>query len=71
MDHIKKRMKEGDSKVACFCEDAKGTLWFKEGLVASRKEALQNKNLDEAHTSRYPIHPGKTKMYHDLRQQFW
>jgi hypothetical protein len=27
--------------------------------------------LDESHTSRYSIHPGSTKMYHDLRQQFW
>jgi hypothetical protein len=29
---------------------------------------LQKKILDEAHTSRYSIHPGSTKMYHDLRQ---
>jgi hypothetical protein len=29
MGHIKRRMREGDSRVACFCEDAKGTLWFK------------------------------------------
>jgi hypothetical protein len=27
--------------------------------------------LDESHTLRYSIHPGSTKMYHDLRQQFW
>jgi hypothetical protein len=37
----------------------------------SRKEALKRKILDEVHTSRYCIHPGSTKMYHDLRQQFW
>jgi hypothetical protein len=36
-----------------------------------KEEALQKKIFDEAHTSRYPIHPGSTKMYHDLRQQFW
>jgi hypothetical protein len=71
MDHIKRRMKEGDQKVACFCEGAEGTLWFKERLVVPRKEALKKKILDEAHTSRYSIHPGSTKMYHDLRQQFW
>jgi hypothetical protein len=70
MDHIKRRMKEGDPKVACFCKDAKGTLWFKEGLVVPRKEALKKKILDEAHTSKYSIHPGSTKIYHDLRQQF-
>jgi hypothetical protein len=36
-----------------------------------KKEALKKKILDEAHTSRYSIHLGSTKMYHDLRQQFW
>jgi hypothetical protein len=68
MDHIKRRMKEGDPKVACFCEDAEGTLWLKERLVVPMKEALKKKNLDEAHTLRYFIHPESTKMYHDLRQ---
>jgi hypothetical protein len=71
MDHIKRRMKEGDPKVACFREDAEGTLWFKERLVVPKKEAFKKKILDEAHTSRYSIHSGSTKMYHDLRQQFW
>jgi hypothetical protein len=36
-----------------------------------RREALKKKILDEAHTSRYFIHPRSTNMYHDLRQQFW
>jgi hypothetical protein len=71
MDHIKRRIKEGDPKVACFREDAEGTLWFKEGLIVPRKEALKNMILHEAHTSRYSIQPGSTKIYHDLRQQFW
>jgi hypothetical protein len=70
MDHIKRRMKEGDPKVTCFHEDAEGTLWFKERLVVPKKEALKKKILDEAHTSRYSIHLGSSKMYHDLRQQF-
>jgi hypothetical protein len=67
MGHIKRRMREGDPKVACFCEDAQGTLWFKERLVVPKKGALKKKILDEAHTSRYSIHPKSTKMYHDLR----
>jgi hypothetical protein len=71
MDHIKCKIKEGDPKVACFCEDAEGTLWFKVRLVVPKKHALKKKILDEAHTSRYSIHPRSTKMYHDLRQQFW
>jgi hypothetical protein len=36
-----------------------------------KKETLKKKILDEAHMSRYSIHPGSTKMYHDLWQQFW
>jgi hypothetical protein len=70
MGHIKRRMLEADSKVACFREDAQGMLWFKERLVVPKRETLK-KILDEAHASRYSIHPGSTKMYHDLRQQFW
>jgi hypothetical protein len=65
--HIKRRMQEGDPKVACFREDMKGTLWFKERLFVPKKEALNKEILDEAHTSRYFIDPGSTKMYHDLR----
>jgi hypothetical protein len=49
----------------------KGTFWFKDRLVVPKREALKKKILDEAHTSRYSIHPGSNKMYHDLRQQFW
>jgi hypothetical protein len=64
-------MKDGDPRVACFREDVEGTLWFKERLVVPKKEALKKKILDEAHTSRYSLHTGSNKMYHDLRQQFW
>jgi hypothetical protein len=70
MGHIKRRMREGDPKVNCFHEDAEGTLWFKERLLVPKREALKKRIVDEAHTSRYSIHPGSTKMYHDLRQQF-
>jgi hypothetical protein len=51
MGHIKRRMQEGDPKVACFHKDAEGTLGFKEILIVPKKEALKNKILDEAHTS--------------------
>jgi hypothetical protein len=70
MDHIKRRMRDGDLKVVCFREDAEGTLWFKERLVVPRREAPKKKILDEAHTLRYSIHPGSTKMYHDLSNSF-
>jgi hypothetical protein len=62
MNHIKRRMQQGDPKVTYFREDAEGTIWFKERLVVPKKEALKKKILDEAHTLRYSIHPGSTKM---------
>jgi hypothetical protein len=68
--HIKRRMREGDLKVVCFHEDAEGTH-FKERLVVPERESLKKRILDEAHTSRYSVHPRSTKMYHDLRQLFW
>jgi hypothetical protein len=37
MGHIKRRMQEGDPKVACFRMDAEGTLWFKERLVVPKR----------------------------------
>jgi hypothetical protein len=37
MKHIQKRIREGDMKVVCFCEDMEGTLWFKNLLVAPRR----------------------------------
>jgi hypothetical protein len=61
MGHIKQMMQKGDPKVACFREDAEGTLWFKERLVVPKKEVLKNKIPDEAHTSRYSINPGSTR----------
>jgi hypothetical protein len=55
MGHIKRRMREGDPRVACFCEDAEGALWFKERLVVPKREALKKKILDQAHTSSTPF----------------
>jgi hypothetical protein len=71
MAHIRRRMQEGDPKVNYFHEDVEGPPWFIDRLVVPNKEALKKRIMDEAHTSRYSIHPGSTKMYHDLWQQFW
>jgi hypothetical protein len=69
--HIKRRLVKGDPKVNCFCVDEEGTLWFKDHLVVPKNHELHKKIFVEAHTSKYFIHPGSTKMYHDLKTQFW
>jgi hypothetical protein len=40
-------------------------------FVRIQKTHCGSRILDETHTLRYSIHPGSTKMYHELRQQFW
>lgn len=32
---------------------------------------LKREILDEAHRSKYTVHPGSTKVYKDIRRQFW
>jgi hypothetical protein len=65
--HIKRRLTKGDPKVDYFRVDDEGTLWFKDRLVVPKDHELRKKIFDEAHTCKYSIHPGSTKMYHDLK----
>jgi hypothetical protein len=41
-----------------------------QGKAGCAKERSSQEILDEAHTSRYFIHPESTKMYHDLSNSF-
>jgi hypothetical protein len=71
MSHLRSRLSDGDPQVNYFREDVEAILWFKDRLVVPKKAVINKTILDEAHTSRYSIHPRSTKMYHDLRQKFW
>ncbi|XP_077249415.1 uncharacterized protein LOC143888918 [Tasmannia lanceolata] len=62
--------KEVDSRPD-FSIGADGYLYFKGRICVPAKEDLRRSILDEAHKSRYTIHPGSTKMYHDLKRNFW
>jgi hypothetical protein len=55
----------------CFHEDVDGVLWFKNRLVVPKDFELRLKIMDEAHCSRYSIHPTMNKMYQDLKKNFW
>jgi hypothetical protein len=65
--HIKRRLTKSDPKINYFPVDEKGTLWFKDRLVVPKNHELRKKIFDEAHTFKYSIHPGSTKMHHDLK----
>ena len=46
-------------------------LRFRTRLCVSDDGDLRRQFLEEAHCSRLEIHPGGTKMYKDLRQNYW
>src|SRR5205814_2510367 len=67
--HIKQRLKSGED--LCFKQDQDGVIWFENRLLVPKNLKLRKQILDEAHLSRFLIHPGSTKMYQDLKQRFW
>ena len=40
-------------------------------VCVPRVDDLINTIITEAHSSKYSIHPGATKMYRDLKKHFW
>jgi hypothetical protein len=68
---IKHKLSQGEAKYRCFHTDHQGVLWFNNRIVVPKKHQLRKQILDEAHLSKFSIHPGSTKMYQDLRQNFW
>jgi hypothetical protein len=68
---IKENLHQKTEKYKCFRQDGKGILWFESRLVVPKNQDLKKKILDEAHLSKFSMHPGSTKMYHDLKPLYW
>jgi hypothetical protein len=68
---IKQKLSEEEEKYKCFRLDHKGILWFDDCLVIPKGPKLRKRILDEAHLSKFSIHPSSIKMYQDLRSNFW
>src|SRR6266536_2165737 len=68
IDHIKRRLEDGED--LCFKQDQDRVIWFKNRLVVPKNLELRKQILDEAHLSRFSIHPGSSKMYQDMKQRF-
>jgi hypothetical protein len=54
-----------------FSLDSEGTLRCGSRLCVPNNDELKKEILEEAHSSPYAIHPGSTKMYKDLKENFW
>ncbi|WVZ93782.1 hypothetical protein U9M48_039737 [Paspalum notatum var. saurae] len=58
-------------KAPHFREDEQGTVWYKNRICVPDVDSIKKLILSEAHDTAYSIHPGSTKMYHDLKERFW
>lgn len=67
------RLREGiqQCKITAFKIGGDGTLRYQGRLCVPSVAGLREKIMIEIHQSRYSIHPGSTKMYHDVKEQYW
>jgi hypothetical protein len=64
---IKQKLAEEGPKYTCFQKDHQDVIWFGKRLVVPVDQEIKKIILDEAHMSKFSIHPGSTKMYQDLK----
>ncbi|WMV46280.1 hypothetical protein MTR67_039665 [Solanum verrucosum] len=57
--------------VEAFSEERDGLLQYRDCLCVSNVDDLREHILSQAHSSRFSIYPGSTKMYRDLREVYW
>jgi hypothetical protein len=69
IQEIKRNIKE--EKSSGFSKDEEGVLSYKGMICVPNVKELMDKILHEAHESTCSIHPGRNKMYHDLKDTYW
>ena len=48
-----------------------GLLRFRGRICVPKNTKLKEEIMGEVHGSAYTVHPGGTKMYHDLKKNLW
>nr|GEV21798.1 hypothetical protein [Tanacetum cinerariifolium] len=48
-----------------------GTLYYLDQIWVPLKDDVRTMIIDEAHKSKYSVHPGANKMYYDIRDRYW
>ncbi|XP_070045969.1 uncharacterized protein [Nicotiana tomentosiformis] len=69
--YLVKLKEEFRNKVITFTLGSDGVLKLSDRLYVSDVDGLKKAIMEEAHSSRYSIHPGATKMYLDLKELYW
>ena len=60
-----------EDKYPGFCLNVQGILLFGSRLCVLDDSELRRQILTEAHRTPYALHPGSTKIYQDLKKNFW
>jgi hypothetical protein len=60
---IKQKQAEGDPKYTCFQKDHKDVIWFGKRLVVPIDPEIRKTIFDEAHMSKFSIHPGSVPRF--------
>jgi hypothetical protein len=60
-----------DNNTIDFSEDSQDTLWLGKRICVPNLKHIKELILRGAHDSAYSIHPDSTKMYKDLKTQYW
>ena len=69
LQKIRVEVQQGQSQD--FVIDSEGTLRLGTRLCVPDVDELRKEIMEGAHFSAYSIHPGSTKMYHDLKDTYW
>ncbi|GJV93575.1 putative reverse transcriptase domain-containing protein [Tanacetum coccineum] len=48
-----------------------GAVYYLNRILVPLKGGVRTLIMDEAHNSKYFVHPGADKMYYDLRDMYW
>ena len=68
MNHSKDKL---TGEEICGQKDDKGVIRNLSRIWIPNVSELKDEILHDAHNSRYSIHLGSTKMYQDLKRNFW
>ena len=67
---LDKELQDRRVSIAFSLEDD-GLIRFRQRICVPKGGNLKGQILEEAHKSKFSIHPGATKMYQDLKERFW
>ena len=69
LQKMKSKVQEVSNTQFSLRED--GTLVYGSRICVPNEEHLKGTLMNEAHNSSYAMHPGSTKMYHNLKSHYW